>query len=127
MNKTTTVKLIKLPNPYGRIYPTEVLENAVKQCQKQIDDCCLYVGKHCPSYVIESIDIVGIIKKLTIRDDGVYGDIEFLDTPAYKEVIETIKGIPNKFMSDSFTIVGLGNVKDNVVQSDYEITGAYFV
>ena len=127
MNKSTTVKLIKLPNPYGRIYPSEVLENAVKQCQKQIDECRLYVAKRCPSSVIESIDIIGIIKKLTIRDDGVYGDIEFLNTPAYKEVIETIKNIPNKLVSDSFTIVGLGNVKDDVVQSDYEITGAYFV
>ena len=127
MNKITTVKLIKLPNPYGRTYPSEVLENAVKQCQKQIDECGLYVGKRCPSHVIESIDIIGIIKKLTIRDDGVYGDIEFLDTPAYKEVIETIKNIPNKLVSDSFTIVGLGTVKDDVVQSDYEITGAYFV
>jgi len=118
---------MKLPNPNGRIYPNDVLKNAVKQCQKKIDAGRLYVAKRCPDCTIETIDVIGIIKKLTIQDSGLYGDIEFLDTPAYQEFYETVKNIPNIDLTEAFSSVGIGQVKDNVVSDDFEIIGAYFI
>lgn len=129
MKSDITVKI--LGSTPDRIYPTEVLELALKNAQVLIDENKLFVTKrNRESTFVSLLDIIGTITKLELNDGSVYAAINFLDTPAYRVVKETIDNIPNFDINSAFSCFGFGTVKKNenkvdVVQSDFELCCAY--
>lgn len=129
--KKITTRILRATS-LNRTYPKRILLNAINNAKTMINENRMFVSAKCPeTSTIPLVDVIGIIKKLTLKDDGVYADIEFLDTPAYKMVHETFRAISNlNLTDDAFSSIGLGSVKKNkkkmeIVQSDYELCGAY--
>ena len=129
--KVITVRIIKRNNT-NREYPKNVLLSAIKNAQPLIDGNKLLVAnKPQESFIIPLIDTMGVVKKLTLKDDGLYADILFINTPAYKVFEDTLKNMGRKIdYNDLFSSIGLGNIKKNKrhvqeVQSGFELWGVY--
>ena len=112
--KVITVRIIKRNNT-NREYPKNVLLSAIKNAQPLIDGNKLLVAnKPQESFIIPLIDTMGVVKKLTLKDDGLYADILFINTPAYKVFEDTLKNMGRKIdYNDLFSSIGLGNIKKN--------------
>ena len=81
--KTFETVLLKCDKPYasGRIYPKEVVDQAIEKFNK--DMAILYVedttGADCET--VDMSQIIGIIKDVHIDKRGVVGTVTLLDTP----------------------------------------------
>jgi len=132
MKQNINVRILESENKErNRIYPKKVLENAIYNTQSLITENKFFVYIKCPDVEFSSlIDIIGIVKKLTLKDDGIYADIQFLNTPSYQTFEKCIDNIPNINLNNSFSSLGLGTTKKkkgiDIVQSDFELTGVYF-
>ena len=122
--KTEIVKL-NFVNKNGRIYPAELMAKAIKNCNEAIlANRMFFVG---PQSVISSTvnlkDVIGIVKKLTIEDNSLCGEFQFLDNmPNFR--LEFIPAFVTGKMR--MNLIGMGSVEkifDDVfeVKNDFEL------
>jgi len=101
--------VLDAPNINNRIYPKEVVEDAIKNIFVTLDNLTQHVSPE---------NIVGNVTDLWIHDNSVFCTVNFIDNEKAKLILS----------SDKFVItpVGLGNINDNVI-SDYKIVSMSFV
>lgn len=123
MDRHIKVKILTLNEPdyNGRFYSSELIENAIKKTLPEIEKKRFFVTWTEPESAIVNIgSVVGIINGLSIENNNLIADIEFIDTPnSLHAKIAVEKGIRHVRMC------GIGSIKmiDNVahVQEDYEL------
>lgn len=111
---------VGVPTRNNRIYPREVMEKALKKYQEQIDQRRALVTTYSEGGMVNLKDTVGLVTEATIRDNVLVAKIRLLKTPALDLLISD-----GKFNQEFFRVApfGVGTLKDNVVQDDFEIVG----
>lgn len=123
--KTIIAKITDyLPNRNGRIYPRKIWEKACNSdlVKEQVACNCFFGEANHPFDDRMDIDLTNVshaISKLDIRDDGVYGTIDILDTPS-GGIIDKLLEYGSKIGISSR---GCGSLDDatNTVQDDYQL------
>lgn len=93
----------------GTIYTKEELQDAVNKIDREL------LGTLKPMHPIDLRDTAFRIHNLTLEDDGLYGEIDILETPAGN----TLKAI---LPSTRFSLVGTGVVQPDDTVADYNIS-----
>lgn len=113
-----------LPNRNGRTYPIKIWESAIKSplVQEQQESKCFFGEVNHPFDDRMEIDLSNVshaINNIEVKPDGVYGDIDILDTPGGK-LINTLLNYGSKIGISSR---GCGTLDENSneVQDDYRL------
>ena len=106
------VMKIGQPNINGRIYPKEVVEKAIEECQKR-EMLGAYPNSNETEIPVKKIAFK--VSSLNIEKNELIADIEILETPAGKAL---------KVLQDMvYVTIGVGTIKDGIVQDDFKLTG----
>lgn len=113
-----------LPNRNGRVYPRSIWEKACNSdlVKEQVACNCFFGEANHPFDDRMDIDLTNVshaISKIDIKDDGVYGTIDILDTPS-GNIIDKLMEYGSKIGISSR---GCGSLDDrtNTVQDDYQL------
>ena len=113
-----------LPNRNGRVYPKSIWEKACNSdlVKEQVACNCFFGEANHPFDDRMDIDLTNVshaISKIDIKDDGVYGTIDILDTPS-GNIIDKLMEYGSKIGISSR---GCGSLDDrtNTVQDDYQL------
>lgn len=107
-----------IKNRNGRVYPKPIIENCVKTYQKEIDLKRAVGELGHPNSPTTNLDKVShVIESLRFDGDNVVGRARLLDTPMGK--------IAKTFVKEGLQLAvstrGVGTVKNNVVQNDFNL------
>jgi hypothetical protein len=123
--KSSSVKFVTIPigspTRNNRVYPREVMEKALKDYQKQIDQRRAFVTLYNESNQIFIKDIVALVNEVKIENDELVIKVEVLDTQAMKSL-----ALPDGKLDATLIKIapfGVGSLKENVVQDDFQIVG----
>lgn len=94
----------------GTIYTKEQLQNAVNKIDREL------LGTLKSMHPIDLQYVAFRVHNLTLEDDGLYGEIHILETPAGNTLKEMLSE------STSFGLVGLGVVQPDGNVTDYRIS-----
>lgn len=108
--------------PSGRIYTSELIKKTIDSLQKQIQERRLFVNS-IPEDVRDVVslkDVVGLVHNLTIEDNKLMVEFEILNT---EKAITLFSKNETEEISISLSPHGLGTIKENIVQDDWELLG----
>lgn len=123
--KLSSVEFVTIPigqpTRNNRIYPRELMERELKRYQEQIEQRRAFVTTYSQGCQVVLKDVVGLVNDAVIKDDKLVIKMEVLDTQASKNLI----GPDGELHASLFKVApfGIGSLKDNVVQEDFQIIG----
>jgi hypothetical protein len=105
--------MVGKPNQNGRVYPQEVVENALF-AYKQLSEQDVFPIYNRPAIAHTEEDIIGLAFNVRIEDGFLCGDVQFVEGKMdHIPPNEIINVHPN----------AVGSVKDGVIQEDYRLNG----
>ncbi len=130
MKKFVVARLLKVGDAEAEeyLFPPNVVQKAVDEVYEQVRKGLffVYIREVDKKNVCSLLEVIGVVKSLTIQGGYLWADIEFVETDAYKsfEKVITALGLEDH-LPDLFVSVGMGSTNDeDVVKDDYELMGA---
>lgn len=114
IEKTIEILTVDVPNKNGRIYPKQVVEEAIKKCNYERFGT---IGVQSDFPWPNLFDVACNIKNLRIEDSKLIGDMQTLTTP---------KGLMMESLMNEtelgFVVCGLGDVSETGEVSNFSLT-----
>lgn len=120
---TRVVLVADKPTRNGTIYPESVLQKAVEDSQELVKSR-RWLGNATGKYPVSLNEATHIITGLRMEAGAMVADIEFLDTPAAKEVLTIIEAVAKQVPGADIKLypAGVGSTSpQNVVRGDYKL------
>ena len=103
----------------GAVYDNDVIRRAVEEFNKNVDHKFVYLHPNTPDTISDDLSkVVGTVKGLSVKEDGIYAEMELIDTPLGKVAQKLIdNGFDMQYSPDGYGRVVGGKVLDYTMRS----------